>query len=62
MTQRYSIWRILLVVVVVGASIYFVLPNNPGINIGPIEREVRVVQGLDLQGGLRVLMEADFTP
>ena len=60
MSQRYSIWRILLVVVIVAAAIYFALPNSPGIHLGPIQRDVRVVQGLDLQGGLRVLLEADL--
>ncbi|MFP3855101.1 MAG: protein translocase subunit SecD, partial [Anaerolineales bacterium] len=57
---RYSIWRILLVVAIIAAAIYFALPNSPGIHLGPLQRDVRVVQGLDLQGGLRVLLEADL--
>ena len=38
-------------------------PGNPGINLRlgstVIKRDVRVVQGLDLQGGIQVLLEAD---
>ncbi len=40
------------------------LPNNPGIHIhlGPInfDREIAIHQGLDLQGGMQVLLEADM--
>ncbi|MGA9532772.1 MAG: protein translocase subunit SecD [Anaerolineales bacterium] len=58
--SQYSPWRIALVVIVIISAIYLVLPNNPGIHIGPIDRQVDIVRGLDLQGGLRVLMEADL--
>jgi preprotein translocase subunit SecD len=40
------------------------LPSNPGIHIEAgsiqIDREIEVKQGLDLQGGLQVLLEADL--
>jgi preprotein translocase subunit SecD len=46
------------------AAIWVDLPNNPGIHIhlGPInfDREIKVHQGLDLQGGMQVLLEADL--
>jgi preprotein translocase subunit SecD len=58
--SRYSPWRIAIVVIVIASAIYLVLPNSPGIHLGPINRDVSVVRGLDLQGGLRVLMEADL--
>jgi len=58
--SRYSPWRIALVVFVIISAIYLVLPSNPGIHLGPIDRQVEIVRGLDLQGGLRVLMEADL--
>jgi preprotein translocase subunit SecD len=32
---------------------------SPHIKLGPIDREIKVHEGLDLQGGLRVLLEAD---
>ena len=62
MTQRYSLWKIALIALVVAAAIYLDLPSDPGIHLGPIQRDVGVVRGLDLQGGLRVLMEADLPP
>jgi protein-export membrane protein SecD len=41
-------------------------PNNPGIRLSigglQIDREIRIHQGLDLRGGLQVLLEADVTP
>ncbi len=43
--------------------IWIDLPNNPGIHIHwgfiNIDKDIRVHQGLDLQGGLQVLLEAD---
>jgi protein-export membrane protein SecD len=45
-------------------SVYVALPNSPGIHIdlGPISihRDFEIKQGLDLQGGLQVLLEADL--
>ncbi len=42
------------------------LPSNPGIHIhlGPInvDRDIELRRGLDLQGGLQVLLEADIPP
>ena len=35
------------------------LPDNPGLHIGPITKDIKVHEGLDLQGGLQVLLEAD---
>jgi protein-export membrane protein SecD len=46
--------------------IYIGLPNSPGIHLelGPIsiQRDFEIRQGLDLQGGLQVLLEADVPP
>ena len=60
MLERYRGWVIGIVVAITAAALYVVWPNNPGLHIGPVDREFRVVRGLDLQGGLRVLMEADL--
>jgi preprotein translocase subunit SecD len=35
------------------------LPDNPGLHVGPISKDIKVHEGLDLQGGLQVLLEAD---
>ncbi len=35
------------------------LPDNPGLHLGPINKEIKVHEGLDLQGGLQVLLQAD---
>jgi preprotein translocase subunit SecD len=59
MGQSYSRWLIPIILIIIGA-IWVVLPANPGIHLGFIERDIKIVRGLDLQGGLRVLMEADL--
>jgi preprotein translocase subunit SecD len=48
---------IILILVILGA--WVVWPANPGIHIGSFDQPIRIVRGLDLQGGLRVLLEAD---
>ncbi len=60
MLERHSPWLILAVLLIIAGAVYVVLPDNPGLHIGPIDREFRVVRGLDLQGGLRVLLQADL--
>ncbi|HIC93085.1 MAG TPA: protein translocase subunit SecD [Anaerolineae bacterium] len=52
------------IVILTLAAIWVNLPNNPGIHIhlGPIhfDKDIRIHQGLDLQGGMQVLLEADL--
>ncbi|MGA9350739.1 MAG: protein translocase subunit SecD [Anaerolineae bacterium] len=52
------------IIVLALAAIWVDLPTNPGLHIhlGPInfDKDIRVHQGLDLQGGLQVLLEADL--
>jgi len=54
------------IIVLAAVAIWVDLPTNPGIHIhlGPIQidREIEVHQGLDLQGGMQVLLEADVPP
>jgi preprotein translocase subunit SecD len=59
MRTNYRSWLIPIVILII-AVVWVVLPSNPGINIGSFQRSIRVVRGLDLQGGLRVLLEADI--
>ena len=52
------------VIILALAAIWVDLPTNPGIHIhlGPInfDRDIKVHQGLDLQGGMQVLLEAEL--
>jgi preprotein translocase subunit SecD len=54
------------IIVLALAAAWVDLPSNPGIHIhvGPInlDREIELRRGLDLQGGLQVLLEADVPP
>jgi protein-export membrane protein SecD len=47
-----------LIVLIVAAAIVFVVPNN-SVQTALFQRTWQPVQGLDLRGGLRVLLEAD---
>ncbi len=53
---------VLLMVIIVLAlvALYVDLPDSPGLHIGSFSRDFRIKQGLDLQGGLQVLLEADL--
>lgn len=57
---------LILIIVLAAITIYIVLPNGPGLHIslGPIDiqRDFEIKQGLDLQGGVQVLLEADLEP
>jgi preprotein translocase subunit SecD len=61
MKRGYSRWLI-PILIVIGFAIWIDLPTNPGIHIGSFNRDVKIVQGLDLQGGLQILLEADLPP
>lgn len=50
------------IIVVVIFSAWVAWPNNPGIHILGIDRDIELRQGLDLQGGMQVLLEADVPP
>lgn len=52
--------RVVIILVLILAGLWIVWPDNPGVHVGPIDRSIEVVRGLDLQGGLRVLLEADL--
>ncbi len=65
MRQR-DIQLLVLIVVLAAAAAWTVWPDNPGLHIhlGPIniDREIDVHLGLDLRGGMQVLLEADVPP
>lgn len=58
--QPRDIRLLAFIAVLVAFIIWVALPNNPGIRIGNWERDIRIHQGLDLQGGMQVLLEADL--
>jgi len=57
--KNYRLWLI-LVLAVAGFAGWLALPDNPGIRVEELgwNRDIEVRQGLDLQGGSRVLLEA----
>lgn len=58
MAKRYQSWLI-LVILVLGLSIYIVWPNSPGL---PGGKQFETRLGLDLVGGVQALLEADIDP
>ncbi len=53
-------YRLLIpIVLILIFAIYIDLPKNPGIHIGPVNRDFSTHLGLDLVGGLQALLEAD---
>jgi preprotein translocase subunit SecD len=64
--RRQNLRVLIIIVVMVVAAIWIVMPSNPGLHlkIGPLEinKPIEIRQGLDLQGGLQVLLEADLPP
>jgi preprotein translocase subunit SecD len=59
MGQRNNIY-LLAILVLMAVVIWIVLPSNPGISIGSFQRSLQTQLGLDLRGGLRVLLEVDL--
>ncbi len=53
---------LILIVFIVAISIWIVIPNNPGIHILGIEKDINTRLGLDLVGGVEALLEADLPP
>jgi len=58
MRQRHIIF--ILIILMIAVFIWIALPNNPGIHIGNFNRDLKTVLGLDLRGGMQVLLEADL--
>lgn len=59
MSQRY-IRQLILILVILAAAIYIVLPNSPGIHVLGINKDFETRLGLDLVGGIQALLEADL--
>ncbi len=57
MRRQYTI--LFIIIILFGLVIWMNLPSNPGIAIGTFYRSMQPVLGLDLRGGVQVLLEAD---
>ncbi len=54
-------YRMLALIIVIAAiAIWMDLPNNPGIHIAGVNRDIETRLGLDLVGGVQALLEADL--
>jgi protein-export membrane protein SecD len=62
--QQRDLTLLILIVILTGFTLWVVWPNNPGLHIhlGPlnVDRDISVRLGLDLQGGMQVVLEADM--
>ncbi len=57
MNRRYI--NLIIILMFLAVAIWIDLPGNPGIKIGDFKRDLKTVLGLDLQGGMQVLLEVD---
>ena len=57
MNRRYI--NLIIILILLAAAIWIDLPGNSGIKIGDFKRDLKTVLGLDLQGGMQVLLEVD---
>ena len=58
--ENYRLWLVFIIILSVFTA-YINLPDSPGITIdGVVDFQPEVVQGLDLQGGSRVLLKASI--
>jgi len=64
--RNRNVTLFIAIIILALISVYVVWPNGPGLHIKvgsfEIDRDFRIRQGLDLQGGLQVLLEADLPP
>jgi preprotein translocase subunit SecD len=60
MRERTYVFLVaILLIAILAAWLDF---GNPHIKIGPVDRDIKIHEGLDLVGGLRVLLEPDVPP
>jgi len=58
MNRRYV--NLILILVLLAVVIWIDLPTNPGIHIGNFDKQISTVLGLDLRGGMQVILKADL--
>ncbi len=57
--NRHITW-LTIIALLIAFSVWVALPNNPGIALGAGYKPIAIRQGLDLAGGVKVLLEADL--
>jgi len=61
--QQRDIRLLVLIVVIAALAAWVSWPTNPGLHVRigdwKLDRDIEIVQGLDLQGGMQILLEAD---
>jgi preprotein translocase subunit SecD len=57
--RKRNLFRLGGIVVLIAFAAWVDWPQNSGFHLGPLSLAPRVVEGLDLRGGVRVLLEAD---
>src|SRR5436305_15015790 len=57
--RRGTITLLLFIVLLAACAAYVDWPNNPGLHVLGFDTPLQVKQGLDLQGGVRVLLIPD---
>lgn len=57
--RRGTLTVLLFIILLAAAAVYIDLPNTPGIHILGINNPLTVKEGLDLQGGISVLLKPD---
>ena len=64
--QQRDVTLLMVILMLVGMAAWVVWPGNPGLHVhfGPIsiDRDIKVHRGLDLQGGMQIVLEADPPP
>jgi protein-export membrane protein SecD len=62
MRQQRTFAVLATILLLAGFAAWIALPSNPGIRVGflGLDRPIQIRQGLDLQGGIQVLLEADL--
>lgn len=58
--RKRNLFRLAGIVVLIAFAAWVDWPQNSGVHLGPLSLAPRVVEGLDLRGGVRVLLEADI--
>jgi preprotein translocase subunit SecD len=60
--MRSNTVNLVLILILVALSIWVNVPSHPAINIGQFQRSMDLILGLDLQGGMQVILQAKDTP
>jgi len=64
--QQRNIYVLAIIIFIALVALWVDMPDNPGIHVDfagiRIDRDIRVHEGLDLQGGLQVILQAKESP